>query len=684
MALTPQQIQDLRKKYNLENTGNAGNNVAVKETAEQRIKRLRGGVPGKPENTLTTIVKGLVTPFARAGVNAYNTVSSVGTLGAAALAKLGGKDEQARQLVGQAGEEARKLRNVPFLGELAPVGGREGDSIFEGVKDITGTGLEIGSNLVGAGGAATAAKTGFRTALKEGVKTGVRVGAASGGAQAAGQSLEEDKGVLDTLQNILFGTALGAGAGAAFGAGGAAVSKAIEGGAPIVNKIRNRIPGMADEVVPPTPGAVPVAAEIEAAAKPPSLIDGVKENVLATYNKLKGARANSAINAQEKKIFRENFAKLDPVSQSSIRKGLLPRDVDLIKSSNPAQTNLNKKILTAAEEYEKLRGKSGSRPSAVVGEEFRKRITALKEGLGTANKELDEVVGSLKGQKLNTEETMKKVFQRLSEKEGLQGLTLNPDGTLNFARTTLSSKGSTSARKNVQAVFDDLIERADDPESMHLFRKELFEDLGGKKSSGIQLGKTEEEAVNAIRQGMADAIADVAPAYKDKNIRIAELLGFERRIRKLFGEGKPGSEDIFDAKAGSILRRLTSEAASGQDIAQVLQEVEQSLQNYGVKFDTNLTQTQEFLNLLNRYFDIASDTSLLGIIKTSLPLGKAELLQKVVNLVGENIQPTDATAKQAIKEMLEGAGKSVAQPAVPAAVEAAAPKLRMRKNKKSY
>lgn len=678
MALTPQQIAERRKKYGLDNITTNTSNVGVSKSADDRIKELRSGVPEAPQNVLTTLAKGIIRPFARAGVNAYNTVAGAGTLGAAAIAKLRGKDEQASELVGEAGRQATKVRNLPFLGETAPVGSREGDSTFAGIKDILGTGLEIGSNFVGAGAASQTAKAGFRTALKEGVKTGLRTGAATGAAAGAGNALEENKGAIDTLQDIILGTAIGGAVGAGTGAVSAAASKVLDA----TKKLRSKLPGVVDEAVT-TPGgstAAPVAEEA------PGIMTGVKENLRAKANRMKGARERSVINTQEKIKARQEFEKLEPVEQSAIRKGLLPRDTQLIKTATPKQKELNKKILQAAEDYENLRGNAGTRPSSVIGKEFRDRVYALDESLRTANKDLDATVQELSGQNVNmaTENTVNKVISRMAEKDGLQGIRLEPDGTLDFSRTTLSSDASATARKNVQQVFDDMVKRATDPEKLHLLRKELFEDLGGKKKGSVQLNKTEEEAVNGIRQGMADAISEVSPAYKDKNVAVAKLLDLEKRVTKFFGEPKGGLTDIFDAKSGSLLRRVTSEAPTGQDIASILSEAETMVKQYGHKFDTNLVQAQEFLNLLNRYYDIAPDTSLLGIMKTALPTSKAEIFQRIVKLVGENTLPSDATAKQAIRELLENAATKAPAAKVTPATAAPKPKVKLRTAPKKY
>ena len=58
--------------------------------------------------------------------------------------------------------------------------------------------------------------------------------------------------------------------------------------------------------------------------------------------------------------------------------------------------------------------------------------------------------------------------------------------------------------------------------------------------------------------------------------------------------------------------------------------------------------------MLNRYYDVAGDTSLLGILRTAdVPLNKRGVADKIINSVFEGAAVTDETAKNAIKELLK-------------------------------
>jgi hypothetical protein len=636
MALTEQQIKDLRVKYGItpqgESTQSGSENT---ETPDELIKRLRGGVPTSKENVLKTIAKDLAQPFVRAGVNAYNTVSGLGTLGAAGIAKVAGKDKMASELVAKAGQEADKVRNVPFFGEVKPVGVT--DSLATNIKDIIGTGAQIGTTIF-TGGESSAAKTGLRTAIKTGIKEFGKVGAVSGGLYEGGKALQDDASLLDTLQRTLVGTAAGGVGGAALGAAfpivGAGFRAAKDATSSVVKGVRNQLPGSGE----------------------PTLMSGVYESAKSAVNKLKGSAERTKINVQAQQEARQAFEKLTPESQSAIRNGLLPRDVELVKAGNETEKAVFKKILKAAEDYSENRT-GANRPSSVLGEEYRKRITSFGDVVNKEAKNLDNIVQSIKGTSLDTDTTINSVLTRMGQQKGLEGLNVTSDGLLDFSRTTLSGTNSKGARAEIQRIFNDVVQRADDPERLHLYRKELFEDLGGKKAGGIKLTGTEENAVNAMRQGMSDAIETVAPqSYKEANQKVATLLDLKKQLQKKFGEVAEGKEDIFDVNSSILLRRLTSNAKTGQDISALLQDLDGVLGNYGIKFDTNFVKMQEFVNLLDRYYDIAPDTSLLGIQRTALPGNKVDLMQKMIDIVGENMQVSDETAKFAIKQLLGEAG----------------------------
>lgn len=637
MALTEQQIQQIRVKYGITPPDqNMGGDMS--ETPEQRIKRLRSEVPTGKESILKGIAKDL-NFIARPAVNAYNVVSSVGTLGAAGIAKVAGKDKLASDLVKQAGIESEKVRNVPFFGEVKPVG--TSDSLATNVKDILGNGAQIGS-LIAMGGGASTAKLGLRTAMKVAGKEGLKVGAASGGLYEGGKALQEDAPMLDVLQRTLVGSAVGGAFGTGMGFVSPIVSRSYgavkDATGAVIKGVRNQLPNVEK---PQTFLADPIGAIADT-------FTIAKSKVQKMFG---GSRENLATNADILRKGKEVFENLPEKTKSVIKKGLSIDDVQFYEKMPEADKNIARKLVEGAENFEQ--GERDRLPS-LIADEYNKRLKGLGTAIETEGKNLDEIVSTIKGAKLDANTTVDAVLTSMGEKEGLKGLTITPDGLLDFSKTTLSGTNSKAARQEIQRIFDDVVQRANDPERLHLYRKELFEDLGGKKSGGIKLTGTEEDVVNAMRQGMANAIETVSPrSYKEANQKLATLLDIQKETNKLFGNPNDYDSEIFNETVTKLMRRLTSNSKSGGEIAQIIREMETSLQGYGMSFDTNIKNIQEFVNILNKYYDIAPGTSLMGIIKSSqMPQGKVGMVEDFINLIHEGSRATPETAKFAIKELL--------------------------------
>jgi len=374
---------------------------------------------------------------------------------------------------------------------------------------------------------------------------------------------------------------------------------------------------------------------------------GIKEQAIGIKNKTGGAIKRIEINAAEKQALRQSFEELDDVSKSAVQQGLLPRDVNLINSATPEERTIFNQLKETASKYSADR--TSVPPSQILGDEWLKRLKALDKEVGTKGQELGKFAEQIPQTRLP--QVADNVMSELKKVSGLNGLTVDSKGVLNFSNTTLSSSGSASARKYIQSLYKEISKRSGT--QLHKLRQELFEELGGRKSSGLKLTATEDRAVEAFRKGISNTLDEASEGYNALNKEYAILANLKKDIKKVFGTVSEGNEDIFNLKSSIVLRRLTSNAKSGQDIAELIRETEKALSGYGVEFGTDIVKVQEFMNLLNRYYDISGDTSLLGILRTSdIPLSRRGVVDKIINSVFENSAVTDETARNAIKELL--------------------------------
>jgi len=119
-----------------------------------------------------------------------------------------------------ADEIINKGAEVPLSREkVVPVGSQK--STIAGIKDIVGTGLDLGVSVLPMGAGKTAATKTAQTLLKTGgkgvakevtkqfLKQGAKVGAFAGAASGAGIALQDDKSALDVAKQTAIGTVTG-------------------------------------------------------------------------------------------------------------------------------------------------------------------------------------------------------------------------------------------------------------------------------------------------------------------------------------------------------------------------------------------------------------------------------------------------------------------------------------------
>jgi len=378
------------------------------------------------------------------------------------------------------------------------------------------------------------------------------------------------------------------------------------------------------------------------------------ETGVETTGRLRGAVSGIAerinINAEARRTAREAFEQMLPDEKDAVRLGLRPKDVQLIKSAVPEERESFRELLKAAQIFE---AEGAARPEAVIGEPILSTVRSLDDELQKSFNRLTETIAPFGDQELVG--VREKIIKRMAEKSGLRGVKLNERGSLDFSDTALSGAGRSAERQAVLSEFNDAVNR--NALQAHRFRQELFEELGGKSRSGIKTTATADGAIQGIRQGLADALEEISPNYRAANEEVAKLIDLKDSLRSKFGEVSKGNEDLFSINAGILARRLTSNAKSGQELAMLLREVERELLERGVEVGVSITRLQEFMNLLTRHFDIAGDTSLLGILRTpsisDIPTGTTDAVMKAIGKVLEVAEPTEDTIREALRRLLQ-------------------------------
>jgi hypothetical protein len=343
----------------------------------------------------------------------------------------------------------------------------------------------------------------------------------------------------------------------------------------------------------------------------------------------------------------KTISKLSVPGQEAVRSGIALRDVKIIENASGEEQKIFKEMLDQAKAFSEDR--SVADPSDVAGAVFKKRI----EEADVLRKEIGDRLGKAVEQfgPGDVSSVADDVFMRLRQTPGFQGIARKADGTLDFSRTVKSSEFSRADQDDIQKLFNALNGR--DAVQLHNLRQEIFDLLGGRKQASVVLTGTQEKAMNSVRQGIADTLEEISPTYREINKEYAKVAEPLKRLRKFFKGLENAPEDILDERAGTLMRRLTSNAPSAQDLSYAIQQIDDVLKASGKEQPIDLTKLQDFANSLNRYFDITRDTSLAGQVNlANTPLSAKGLLQRVINKAGEFLQPSDLSRQKALEKLI--------------------------------
>lgn len=338
------------------------------------------------------------------------------------------------------------------------------------------------------------------------------------------------------------------------------------------------------------------------------------------------------------------LAKQTPSVRKAVVNGIELRDAKLIETATDAEKEVFKDMVNQAKTYEIDRSSLSS--ADVAGNQLQKRVGEAQDLLRKRGAELGESVKGLKGEVVAVRQ---KILQRIREIPGLEDVRINNKGQLDFSKSRISQ--SLPAQKELNRYWSALKGR--DAYRMHQLRQELFEILGGKKAGGMVLTASEEKAVNAIRQGIADALEEVSPTYKALNKDYAMVADPMARLNKFYKGLEGASDDILNEASGNLMRRLTSNAPSGSQLKQALNDLDYVLSQAGLDSGVNLQKLQEFQNALDRYYDIAKDTGFAGQVSLGVKKsGLMDLIDKGVAAVGDKLGASPEVKRKMIEELL--------------------------------
>ena len=409
-------------------------------------------------------------------------------------------------------------------------------------------------------------------------------------------------------------------------------SKSLIGQIPkVANKITGGIGGGIDKTLKPVQKAT----------------QAVTESTSPIIGEIKRLPSRFSTNMANKRAIQETINQLPTkVAREAAQDGLDVTDIKTLYKIPKDQKVSLKKLAVNVKEFSE--GNTKVNPIEVVGKPIVNRLKELEAERIKIGTELGDVADNLGV--VTKEELLPTVFQRLKKVSGLEDLTIDNNGILNFRNTVLATAETAADRNAIQRIFNSATKWGQG-KNKHLLRQELFESLGGKKRASLNLTATQERAYEAIRQGLSDVLETKNQGYKALSNQYRQIINPLKEMRKMMkvaGE----AEDILDMSAGLLGRRVTSLAASNPQIKAILNAMDKATKKTG-QTRLSIETLQDFYNILEKYYDIAPKTGFQAQVRQ----GVEKAVGGPINYIAEQIKgfagETPAVRQKALERILD-------------------------------
>lgn len=365
---------------------------------------------------------------------------------------------------------------------------------------------------------------------------------------------------------------------------------------------------------------------------------------------IKAKAKNIPVNAKAAQEAAKEIVEATPAVRGAALRGVPIRTAKIVSEAAPESKKVLSDMVNQAKTYAK--GGTDILPQDVAGREMRRQIAEGYKVRDVAGARVAEEAAKLKGVQLPVRQ---KALLEMQQVKGLEGLKINNKGKLDFSDTILSSELADADKKIIEKVFSEIA--GADASKVNQQRQFIFEYLGGKKlSSNTPVIETADKALEAMRKGMANAIEDVSPGYKAANQAYAKTAEPLQLLRRFFKTVEGADADLLEAHAGTLMRRLTSEAPSRTEIAQALRDLNQVLLEAGQKPGADLTLLMEFSAELGKAVpELVRETSHAGSVATGITKsgGLMGMMNKAAGDVAERAIGTSPEVRlRALEDLL--------------------------------
>jgi len=358
-----------------------------------------------------------------------------------------------------------------------------------------------------------------------------------------------------------------------------------------------------------------------------------------------GIPSRIGTNIEARQIFEEQLTKLpSKVAKTAARNGVDLPDIRKLYSISQANKPAVKELADTIKKF--ATGEAKIDPIEIVGKPIVNRLKKLdieKDKIGSELGKIADTFGTIQRSEINPS-----VFKALTSVPGLEGLTTNLKGILNFKNTSIASSLTKADRNAIQKAYTQAISTGTGKQK-HLLRQELFEVLGGKKAGLEGITETQDKALQAIREGLSDVLESKNASYKTLSNEYRKIVRPMSDMRKFMKFDLNEPEDILDMSAGLLARRITSNAPSNPTLRLILRKMDQATKKPGIT-EVKIEELQDIYNILNKYYDIAGKTTLQGQVQLGTGKAITEIPGRIIQQTG-GITP--AVQQKAIDDILK-------------------------------
>lgn len=341
----------------------------------------------------------------------------------------------------------------------------------------------------------------------------------------------------------------------------------------------------------------------------------------------------------------EAMAGTSEQAHRAVASGVPLRKVKVATQSTPEESKLLNTIVDEFERYAK--GESFEDPRGPVGEALRTTVKAAADLADERGSLLGEAAEELQGKPLRAK---LKVLDRLHKVPGLKGLRIDNTGDLDFSHTNMKTPATQPQRNAINKMFHAIT--GEDAGGLHMLREEIYQVQGGAKAAQVPMTETEDRAMEAIRQGIADAIEEISEKYRELNKDYAKIASPLSEIRKGWKGYKYAEGDILNARGAQIIKGLTGESGAGLKTEAALESLQKELTKAGKPSPYNFKRIQEILNEIAKHYDLVKETGAEGVVTSGVGRGIRGTIGKAIDFAVGAISKTPELEKQALIDLI--------------------------------